>query len=183
MNSLEKASWIAWSKQYVSDIEAFIQTWPHKGCSSFQMGEVKFDFSKRRVTSKGGISKLEGVWVPFINIAMHNYTQPTNVYRFYEYKSYDEDKVIGGFYSDNIEHRLKAVLCHEMAHAIQFWRSYYCNLQNVKPHGEEFKTYYAAIRQVFLNNELPDQVDTGARYRELKKIAIFQELGPIRRAA
>lgn len=183
MNSLEKASWIAWSKQYVSDIETFIQTWHHKGCSSFQMGEVKFDFSKNRVRSRGGIATFNGVWMPFISIAMHNYTQPTNVYRFYEYKSYDEDKVIGGFYSDNIEHRLKAVLCHEMAHAIQFWRKYYCNLQNVKPHGEEFKTYYAALRQVFLNNELPDQVDTGARYRDLKKIAIFQELGPIRRAA
>lgn len=183
MNSLEKASWIAWSNKLVLDMEAFIQTWPHKGCSSFQIGETKFDFSKRRTTSKGGIARLDGIWIPFINIAMHNYTQPTNVYRFYEYKSYDEDKVIGGFYSDNIEHRIIAVICHEMAHAIQYWRKYYCDLQNVKPHGEEFKTYYAALRQVFLNNNLPDQQDTGSRYRSLKKIAIFQELGPIKRAA
>lgn len=183
MNSLEKASWIAWSNKLVLDIESFIQTWPDKGCSSFKLGESKFDFSKRRTTSKGGLSKLDGIWVPFINIAMHNYTQPCHIYRFYEYKSYDEDKVIGGFYSNNIEHRIAAVICHEMAHAIQFWRKFYCNLQNVKPHGDDFKKYYAALRQVYVNNELPDQQDMGARYRELKKIAVFQELGPIKRAA
>lgn len=183
MNSLEKASWIAWSKKQVSDMESYIQTWPHKGCSSFQMGEIKFDFSKHRTRSKGGIGQLNGIWVPFINIAMYNYIQPSSIYRFYEYKSYDEDKVIGGFYSNNNEHRLTAVICHEMAHAIQFWRKYYCNLQTVKPHGEDFKQYYAALRQVYLNNDLPDQQDMGMRYRELKKIAIFQELGPIRRAA
>ena len=183
MNSLERASWISWGNKKVSEIESFIQTWPHKGCSSFQMGEVKLDFSKSRTTSKGGVVKFDGVWMPFINVAMHNYTQATNVYRFYEYKSYDEDKIIGGFYSDNIEHRIKAVLCHEMAHAIQFWHKYYNNIQNVKPHGEEFKTYYAALRQVFLNAELPNQIVMGSRYRELKKIAIFQELGPIKRVA
>ena len=38
MNSLERASWISWGNKKVSEIEAFIQTWPHKGCSSFQMG-------------------------------------------------------------------------------------------------------------------------------------------------
>jgi hypothetical protein len=183
MNSLEKASWISWGNKKVSEIESFIQTWPHKGCSSFHMGEAKFDFSKRRTTSKGGLVKFDGVWTPFINIAMYNYTQPINVYRFYEYKSYDDDKVIGGFYSNNNEHRITALICHEMAHAIQFWHKYYNNIQNVKPHGDEFKKYYAALRQVFLNNDLPDQTDMGARYRELKKIAIFQELGPIRRAA
>jgi len=183
MNSLERASWIAWGNKQVSDMESFIQTWPHKGCSSFQMGEIKFDFSKRRVSSRGGINKVDGIWMPFISIAMHNYTQPSNIYRFYEYKSYDEDKVIGGFYSNNIEHRIIAVICHEMAHAIQFWHTYYNNIQNVKPHGEEFKTYYAALRQVYLNNNLPDQKDMGKRYRALKNIAIFQELGPIRRVA
>lgn len=183
MNSLERASWTAWCKNKVIDIESFIQTWPDKGCSSFQMGESKFDFSSRRTTSKGGVSKIDGVWVPFINIAMHSYVYPTNVYRFYEYKSYDEDKVIGGFYSDNMEHRVTAVICHEMAHAIQFWRKFYCNLQTIKPHGDDFKKYYAILRQVYLNNDLPDQQIMGARYRELKKIAIFQELGPISRAA
>lgn len=183
MNSLEKASWIAWGKKQVSDMETYIQTWPHKGCSSFKIEDIKFDFSKRRTTSRGGISNFHGYYAPFIDIAMHNYVQPTNVYRFYEYKSYDENKVFGGFYSDNIEHRITAVICHEMAHAIQFWHKYYNNIQNVKPHGEEFKKYYAALRQVFLNNDLPDQQVMGARYRDLKKIAIFQELGPIRRVA
>lgn len=183
MNSLEKASWIAWCNKQVSDMESFIQTWPHKGCSSFKIEDIKFDFSKRRTRSKGGISNFYGYYAPFIDIAMYNYVQPTNVYRFYEYKSYDEDTVIGGFYSDNIEHRIKAVICHEMAHAAQFWHKYYNNIQKVKPHGDEFRKYYAALRQVFLNNDLPNQKDMGARYRALKNIAIFQELGPIRRAA
>lgn len=183
MNSLEKASWIAWSNSKVRDMESFIRTWPYESCSNFELGMIKFDFSKSRTRCKGGIYYVDGIWVPGINIAMHNYTQPTNVYRFYEYASYDADPVIGGFYSDNIEHRIIAVLCHEMAHAVQYWHKFYHKIPIGKPHGEDFKKHYYILRQVYLNNILPNQNDTGIRYRALKKIAITQELGPIRRAS
>ena len=43
-----------------------------------------------------------------------------NPLRHYEYKSFDADKFIGGFYTDNMEHPLLAVIAHEVAHAIQF---------------------------------------------------------------
>lgn len=183
MNSLEKAKLTSWCNKQALDMQSFIKTWPYKGCSEFDIGEYKFDFSKRRTRSHGGLSYHDGIWTPFINIAMHYYIHPVDVYRFYEYKSYDDDKVIGGFYSNDNEHRIMAVICHEMAHAIQYWRKFYCGLQNVKPHGEEFKKYYAILRQVYVNSKLPDQEEYGKKYRNLKKIAIFQELGPINRAA
>ena len=70
-----------------------------------------------------------------------------------------------------------------MAHAVQYWHKYYHKIPSGKPHGEDFKKHYYILRQVYLNNILPNQNDTGIRYRALKKIAITQELGPIRRAS
>jgi hypothetical protein len=170
MNSLEKASWIAWGKKQVSDMEAYIQTWPHKGCSSFKIEDTKFDFSKRRTTSKGGISNFHGYYAPFIDIAMYSYVQPTNVYRFYEYKSYDENKVFGGFYSDNIEHRIIAVICHEMAHQIGYASESECNfigfMACIKNDDLYFQyaAYSMALRYCLENVMLKNEV----RFKALK---------------
>lgn len=181
---VKRAAWTSWGHEYVKDIESFIKTWDYKGCSEFKMGVVKFDWSPRRTRSRGGLYQQKGVWVPGISIAMTRYTNTSeDIYRWYEYKSFNEDPIIGGFYSNNRMHRVEAVIIHEMAHAIQFWHSYYNKLTTPKGHGDEFKKYYAILRNTFLNYKLPDQQEVGRQYRELKKIAVTQELGPYRLAA
>lgn len=183
-SSLDRASWIAYGNTVVKEMEEFIQSWNHKGCSQFLMGQTKFDWSSRRTRSRGGLYKVNGIWQPGISIAMQHYTRSSdNIYRWYEYKSFDDDSVIGGFYSDNLIHRFRGVVAHEMAHAIQYWHQWYNKTPRVKPHGDEFKIYYRLLREEFVNKILPDQKEMGAEYRNLRKIVVTQELGPIRMAA
>lgn len=183
-DSLKKAAWIAYGKELVSKMENFIQSWDLKSASTFEMGQVKFDWSTSRRCSRGGLYKVNGIWMPGINIAMHFYTsyKNTNIHRWYEYKSFDSDPIIGGFYTDNITHMVDAVIAHEMAHAIQHWHQWSYKLK-FKPHGDEFKTYYRLLREEFVNNKLPNQTEMGAEYRKLYKIAFTQEVGPARIAA
>ena len=183
-DALKKAAWIAWGNDVTKQMEEFIQTWDLKSARSFKMGQVKFDWSPRRRRSYGGLYKIDNVWQPGISIAMTNYTRSQdNIYRWYEYKSFDESPVIGGFYSDNLADRVRAVIAHEMAHAIQHWHQWSCKLPKTKPHGDEFKYYYQILREEFVNGRLPDQTKMGAEYRKLRNVAITQELGPLRRAA
>ena len=76
-----------------------------------------------------------------------------------------------------MEHPLLAVIAHETAHAIQKWLEYYCHLSRSKPHGKEFRDYYAKLRAVFVNPLLPDQKNFGQLYDNFKNIIIKQELG------
>ena len=61
-----------------------------------------------------------------------------------------------GFFTDNKMDGLKMILCHEIAHASQFYL-YKVNYFRDTPHGETFKTIYRKIRKQFLNSTLPDQ--------------------------
>jgi hypothetical protein len=122
--------------------------------SDFTMS-VKLDWSKNRKNSRGGLY-ADG---PGINMAM-NSIYPDNkgyVYRFYEYPSYNSHPVIGGFYSKDPIHKVKALLLHETAHAAQFF-SYKKNNTRCKPHGTVFKDFYKQLRVEFLNYQLPDQI-------------------------
>ena len=44
------------------------------------------------------------------------------IYRVYEYKSFDSDPDIGGIYTRNKWHRLELVILHEIAHALHIIR-------------------------------------------------------------
>jgi hypothetical protein len=115
---------------------------------------VKLDWSKKRISSRGGLYSTG----PGINMAMYIIC-PDNkgqIYRFYEYPSYDSDLVIGGFYSKDPMDKVKAILLHETAHAIQFF-SYHKTNTRCKPHGAVFKKYYQQLREQFLNYKLPNQ--------------------------
>jgi hypothetical protein len=116
---------------------------------------VKLDWSKSRVTSRGGIYKAG----PGINIAMipaFPITTPQVTYLFHEYPSYHTDKEIGGFYAVDPYLKLKVIIAHEVAHAVQFY-SYKITGTRCQPHGPVFKNYYRMLRQRFINNLIPDQ--------------------------
>lgn len=125
--------------------------------------DVKLDWSNKRVASRGGMY-AKG---PGINMAMHN-SYPNNkgqIYRFYEYASYDMNKTIGGFYATDPTLKLEALLLHEISHAIQYF-SYRITGTRCKPHGPVFKGYYKQLREHFLNHKLPDQIAMQKEYDE-----------------
>tara|TARA_Y100000114_G_C11705446_1_gene300690 strand:- start:300 stop:977 length:678 start_codon:yes stop_codon:yes gene_type:complete len=90
----------------------------------------------------------------------------------FEYKSYEHDPIIGGFYHPDPEISLLALVAHEMAHHIQFA---YCQPHmretrpyiRLKPHGDEFKTIYRLLREKLVN--VHDIEPTSRRHNEFKR--------------
>ena len=126
---------------------------------------TRFDWAVSRRSSRGGIYK-DG---PGINMAMHSaaliYHDPRDVYRFYEYPSYDSDATIGGFYSKNYSDKLRALVAHEVAHAVQYYEYSETGIR-CKPHGPVFKKYYSIFRQKYINNTLGNQIALKSEYEK-----------------
>jgi len=123
--------------------------------SGFKLSKIRFDWSPNRVTSRGGMYASG----PGISIAMHRYGSnrlALEAFRVYEYKSFDNDPDIGGFFTRDKMDGLKMIVCHEIAHACQFYLYKKNNFRDA-PHGDTFKHLYKEIRQKFLNPFLPEQ--------------------------
>jgi hypothetical protein len=149
--------------KYSSDYSKKVAFWVAANIYSDFTLTTKFDWSNKRVASRGGLYATG----PGINIAMAS-AYPNNngeVYRFYEYKSYDSDNTIGGFYAKDPILKLEALLLHEIAHAVQFF-SYKKTGTRCKPHGPVFKNYYRILRTEFLNEKLPEQRVLRDEYEE-----------------
>lgn len=132
----------------------------------------KLDWNYTRRTSRGGIYKTG----PGINIAMHSAALISHdsslPYRFYEYPSYDNNSVIGGFYATDYLLKLQAIVAHEVAHAVQFFEYKKLNVR-CKPHGSIFKKYYSLFRTTFINHNIPKQATLKELYASsLKQISI-----------
>jgi len=110
-----------------------------------------------------------------MNVAIpdENYDAPRRVY---EYASFDSDPVIGGFFTNNLEHKLLHHITHEIAHAAQCNHKYFHQMSRIKPHGDEFKMFYRELREVFLNPFLPNQELMEAKFRKHKKLAYSIEI-------
>lgn len=126
--------------------------------------DLRIDWSPNRQCSRGGMY-LKG---PGINIAMYPATSSLRfgkIHRFKEYASYDADKEIGGFYFTDSEHKIAALVAHEVAHAVQY---YYYSKSGVidRPHGDVFKNYYRMLRTRFVNSMLPEQQPLQEQYEK-----------------
>lgn len=159
---MDANSKIVWEKQtyrWVSLCEDLIKTWPD--CSKFTLQRCSLDWSPNRTAHKGG-------WYssgPGINLSMWLLSRDRgDIFRIYEYRSFDEDRIIGGFYTTDANLATGMIVCHEMAHAVQFFRMKELNKQIDRPHGESFKTPYRILRKTLLNPLLPDQKEMRDRY-------------------
>ena len=56
------------------------------------------------------------------------------------------------------------VVCHEMAHAAQYFHKRFYKMAKIKPHGDEFKMFYREIRNHWLNSLIPDQEEMEKSY-------------------
>lgn len=136
--------------------------------SDFVLDSIKLDWNPKRRSHRGGYY-ADG---PGINMAMALLPKtPKGItLRFYEYRSFDTDPHIGGFYTDDSNQHNQAIVLHEVAHAVQFY-SYKINNTRCKPHGPMFKNFYKRLRQGMLNPYLPNQQLLKKDYEDyLKKL-------------
>ena len=163
MTGLEQARWNFFAKMYIKDVEAFAikEIFP-----KFKLATVNLDWSPKRRSSRGGMY-ADG---PGINMAMNHLCKERDgsVYRVYEYKSFDSDPLIGGFYTRDKHDRLRMVIVHEIAHALQYY-SYKLNKFRCKPHGPAWKNLYKRLREEFINSRLEDQTELKRDYEEMIK--------------
>jgi hypothetical protein len=142
--------WEDLAKTVAAECDNVIRSWP--GYDNFILSKLDLNWSSRRTASRGGLY-AEG---PGISIAMNVACMiRTRPYRIYEYKSFDTDPVIGGFYGTNPWLPLGLHICHEMAHAAQFYAHFNLGIISDRPHGTQFKNNYAKIRKVVLNKHIP----------------------------
>ena len=162
MNSLEKAKWNKYANDYTRKVEVFCQREIYK---KFKLASVKLDWSPNRRSSRGGMY-ADG---PGINIAMMGCCRDHKgqIYRVYEYSSFNDDPDIGGFYTRRSYDKLDMVILHEIAHALQYY-SYKINRHRCKPHGPVWKNFYSRLRNAFLNNTLENQHDMADEYQRIK---------------
>ena len=128
---------------------------------------VELDWKPSRRSSRGGMYKNG----PGINMAMY-WSFPDNkseVYLFNEYPSYHNDKDIGGFYATDPYLKLRALIAHEVAHAIQY-HSYKVLGNRCKPHGPVFKSYYKMLRDRFVNHLIPEQKPLAEEYNNYVRV-------------
>lgn len=132
------------------ECEHIIQNWD--SFESFVLASITLDWNTRRVASRGG-------WYasgPGINIAMSAAcTLRTSPYRLYEYKSFDLDPQIGGFFARDPGLAVELHVCHEMAHAAQYYAHVCLGRLKDRPHGQSFKQPYRLLRQSYLNPRIP----------------------------
>jgi hypothetical protein len=144
------------AKDYALELESYINS--RKGVwTTFKLTQIKLDWSPHRVTSRGG-------WYtsgPGINLAMNRYgtVSKLKAFRVYEYASFDKDPVIGGFFTKDKNDGLRMIICHEVAHAAQFFFSRMKYIRTTA-HDDIFKDEYRALRSRFLNHTLPNQEET-----------------------
>ena len=173
MNSLEKAKWNKYANDYIRKVEAFCQREIYK---KFKLSSVKLDWSINRRSSRGGMY-ADG---PGINIAMLGCCRDHKgqIYRVYEYSSFNDDPDIGGFYTRRSYDKLDMVILHEIAHALQYY-SYKINRHRCKPHGPVWKNFYSRLRNAFLNNTLENQHEMANEYQRIKDEIVGIKRAPL----
>jgi hypothetical protein len=171
-------NWTTRINQMIDDSETYIKTWNLRGASEFKLGRRTIDNSPKRRSSRGGLYKIKGIYMPGINLAVNHFFKNNGpVHYFSEYASFRKSTSIGSFYTEGLDLVFNALVCHEMAHAIQYWHTYYTKGDKTLPHGPEFKYYYQTLRDRFVNPFLPNQI-MAKRYYEtgidpwLKKAAL-----------
>jgi hypothetical protein len=91
----------------------------HFGFHAAWKPKVRVSFDKRRKYSYGGLYFVDNKWVPGINLAMSLHELHAEVMHYIEYEHYATDCQIGSLFFITWKQYLDAMLCHELAHAVQ----------------------------------------------------------------
>lgn len=116
-----------------------------KNCFGFYLPTRKIDWSSQRAKSKGGAYFYQGQYHPGISIAMYPLFEHIGDNHLKEYPHFKKNRKVGEFWTPDPTLHIKAVVCHEIAHAIQTY------LDEFPDHGDMFLYYYEALREKFVN--------------------------------
>ena len=174
-----KSYWDAQAEDYINQIEKWLQkSSTYESMRTFSLIHSRLDWSTRRRCSragwypnKGGVAVSIAMW-PACGDKNPKDRIPMKVY---EYRAYENDLEIGNFYTDDNHHKLLMIICHEMAHAAQYFHRRFHKMGRIKPHGNEFKMFYREIRNHWLNPHIPNQEAMGLKFREHKNMSVMQE--------
>ena len=106
----------------------------------------------RVVNNKGGRATYGGKDVIQINLSLWQFTKGPNLIT--EYKSYNNDKLIGEIQTYNYLQQLLVIVGHEVAHHVQHKQAPYIKrFRNTwrKAHGQCFKDIYCYLRVGLIN--------------------------------
>lgn len=161
------------AQTFVDRVEEYLQTLD----PNFKLSIAKFYDSTDVSISHGGLYKQGDVAVYGIEIAMNFFISNKNiVHRVYEHPDYDRDKTIGGFYTSNYLDGIRMTICHEMAHAFQYFL-YNRGVDREPGHGRLFRSIYRPLRKLFVNPHLPPQKIVKEEYlNHIRKIELCEKL-------
>lgn len=134
-------------------------------CSAIWDVKVEMSFSGRRKSSYGGVRR----GIPFISLVLHPYVNK-HYANFYEYRSFQYDKEIGNI-EGNTEKAVRALVVHEMSHALQYSGAKdviaaSMNISSevsVRGHGVFWKSIYRAARNALVNDETTRSIKKPAK--------------------
>lgn len=153
-------------KQLTKDVESFIQK---NSYPEFELGKIILDYSPKRTYHRGGMYAGK----PGINMAVQKLrawaTTKQPIMRLYEYKSFDDDKEIGGFYTYNGMDFTTCFVVHELSHSLQWWLADKGIVEKDRPHGDSFKIPYRMLRNEFVNHTRPNQAKAKVEYEDFLK--------------
>ena len=126
----------------------------------YELGITKADVDTAvrvlEVIDKNGVTGCGGRAIIKINMSYWQHSNEPHTYT--EYKSFNEDPVIGKHEVQNFEHCVWLQVAHEVSHHVQYAicphikrfsrrgsKSYF------KPHGDGFKAIYRYLRKDFIN--------------------------------
>jgi hypothetical protein len=153
-----------WLNDILTEVKPFARSsaFPFKLNAAFWKAlEIRLDYSHYRTNSRGGCFNKK----PSISIAPQLHPIDAKNVTFKEYASFADSPSIGSFTS-NAEWNFKALVLHELAHAIQYWaRSHKEYLADTRinkagltfnglkpPHGQCFQEIYRTLRLTFINH-------------------------------
>lgn len=125
---------------------------------------LKITFDKKKINSMGGRNMLGK---PFMILSVASFLQPVN--GFLEYDRYTTNMLIGSFKSKSWQLCVRALISHELAHAVEFTMP--AVMAKVEPdcpeqamfynmskegwdHGNLFRLIYKALRIEFVNEHV-----------------------------
>lgn len=125
---------------------------------------VKISWSRGRSRSRGGRISSTHTYGHHggISLVMHRYVPVSGDGggTFSEYKMFADDPTIGAFQSDDWRDAVKALVAHEVAHAIQYWifahkpGGRHRRIDYKTAHGQGFRMIYALLRGELVNPSL-----------------------------
>lgn len=168
-------------KQIVEDSTLILRDSKAYDLKNFSLNMLKIDPSPHRRGHLGGMY-AKG---PGISLSSKLIRDSSSIVKsfgfgiFKEYPSFETDAIIGSFFFKDVNHYLKGITTHEIAHAAQFFLMRKLKKEEDKDfagHQRVFKDLYGLLRTKLINHSLEPQLPLKQEYQRILKEAKALEI-------